>query len=101
MNEDITVGIVYNTHQRVDDLLGWILLAFDQPYEGMSEIALYEAFQKFLIESYTAGRRVVLIVDEAQNLSPGALESLRMLSNINADKDQLLQVCLLYTSRCV
>ena len=94
VNEDITVGIVYNTHQRVDDLLGWILLAFDQPYEGMSEIALYEAFQKFLIESYTAGRRVVLIVDEAQNLSPSALESLRMLSNINADKDQLLQVVL-------
>ena len=94
VDSDITVGIVYNTHQKVDDLLGWIMLAFEQPYEGMSEIALYEAFQKFLIDSYVAGRRVVLIVDEAQNLSPGALESLRMLSNINADKDQLLQVVL-------
>ena len=41
-------------------------------------------FKSFLIDSYTAGRRVVLIVDEAQNLSPPALESLRMLSNINA-----------------
>lgn len=36
----------------------------------------------------------MLIVDEAQNLNPGALESLRMLSNINVDKDQLLQVIL-------
>jgi type II secretory pathway predicted ATPase ExeA len=94
VDSDITVGIVYNTHQKVDDLLGWILLAFGQPYEGLSEIALFDNFQNFLISSYVAGKRVVLIVDEAQNLSPGALESLRMLSNINADKDQLLQVIL-------
>jgi type II secretory pathway predicted ATPase ExeA len=60
----------------------------------MSGIELFDAFQKFLISSYSEGKRVVLIVDEAQNLSPGALESLRMLSNINADKDQLLQVIL-------
>jgi general secretion pathway protein A len=92
---DIKVGIVYNTHQKVDDLLGWIMLAFEQPYSGMSEIELFDSFQKFLISSYALGKRVVLIVDEAQNLSPGALESLRMLSNINADKDQLLQVILL------
>lgn len=92
---DVKVGIVYNTHQNVDDLLGWIMLAFEQPYSDMSEIELFDAFQKFLISSYSTGKRVVLIVDEAQNLSPGALESLRMLSNINADKDQLLQVILL------
>lgn len=94
IGSDIKVGIVYNTHQKVDDLLGWIMLAFEQPYSGLSEIELFDAFQKFLISSYVAGQRVVLIVDEAQNLSPGALESLRMLSNINADKDQLLQVIL-------
>lgn len=94
VDADIDVGIVYNTHQKVDDLLGWIMLAFGQPYEGLSELGLFDAFQQFLISSYTEGRRVVLIVDEAQNLSPGALESLRMLSNINADKDQLLQVIL-------
>ena len=94
VDSDVLVGIVYNTHQKVDDLLGWIMLAFEQPYEGLSEIALFDAFQKFLINSYVAGRRVVLIVDEAQNLSPAALESLRMLSNINADKDQMLQVVL-------
>ena len=76
ITSDVKVGIVYNTHQKVDDLLGWIMLAFEQPYAGMSEIELFDAFQKFLISSYAAGKRVVLIVDEAQNLSPGALESL-------------------------
>lgn len=94
IGEDINVGIVYNTHQNIDDLLSWIMLAFEQPYEGMSNVALFDAFQRFLIDRYSQGKRVVLIVDEAQNLAPGALESLRMLSNINVDKDQLLQIVL-------
>jgi type II secretory pathway predicted ATPase ExeA len=94
IGSEILVGIVYNTHKKLDDLLEWIMLSFGQPYAGMSGIELFDAFQKFLISSYSEGKRVVLIVDEAQNLSPGALESLRMLSNINADKDQLLQVIL-------
>ena len=65
-----------------------------QPYAAMTPVERSERFQQFLVSEYAAGRRVVLIVDEAQNLSPGAVEALRMLSNINADKDQLLQVVL-------
>jgi type II secretory pathway predicted ATPase ExeA len=91
---DITVGLISNTHPDIANLLEWAMLALDQPYDGMSPVALYDAFQKFLIAEHGAGRRVLLIVDEAQNLSAGALESLRMLSNINADKHQLLQVVL-------
>jgi type II secretory pathway predicted ATPase ExeA len=94
IGDELTVGIVYNTHQNIDDLLGWIMLAFGQPYEGKSTLALYDAFQHFLINSYIQNKRAVLIIDEAQNLSPASLESLRMLSNINADKDQLLQIIL-------
>ena len=94
LGQELTVGLVYNTHQDIDDLLEWIMLAFGQPYDGMTPVARYDAFQRFLIQEYAAGRRSVLIVDEAQNLSMGALESLRMLSNINADKDQLLQIIL-------
>lgn len=94
LDEQLTVGIVYNTHQNIDDLLGWIMLAFNQPYEGKSNLALFDEFQQFLIGCYAENKRVVLIIDEAQNLTPGALESLRMLSNINADKDQLLQIIL-------
>ncbi|HEY0562352.1 MAG TPA: AAA family ATPase [Methylophilus sp.] len=94
LSDQLQVGIVYNTHKHIDDLLGWIMLAFGQPYEGKSNIALFDAFQQFLIKSYAEGKKVVLIVDEAQNLTADALESLRMLSNINADKDQLLQIIL-------
>lgn len=89
-----TVGLVYNTHRDIVDLLEWIMLAFGLPYGGKSKVAMYDAFQRFLIEQHGLGKRVLLIVDEAQNLNPDALESLRMLSNINADKHQLLQIIL-------
>ena len=94
LGQDVCIGLVYNTHQEIANLLEWIMLAFGQPYDGLSQVALYDAFQRFLIAQYGAGKRVVLIVDEAQNLNPAAIESLRMLSNINADKDQLLQMIL-------
>jgi general secretion pathway protein A len=91
---DVTVGLVYNTHRDIANLLEWIMLAFGLPYEGMSTVGLYDAFQRFLIEQYGLGKGVLLIIDEAQNLNSSALESLRMLSNINADKSQLLQIML-------
>jgi len=90
----LTVGLVYNTHREIGDLLEWIMLAFGLPYEGKSRVGLYDLFQRFLIEQYGLGKSVLLIVDEAQNINPDALESLRMLSNINADKHQLLQIML-------
>jgi len=95
LGDEVVTGLVSNTHADIADLLEWVMLAFDQPYQGLSKVALYDAFQQFLVAQYGAGRRVLLIVDEAQNLAPGALESLRMLSNINADKDQLLQIILI------
>jgi general secretion pathway protein A len=91
---DLNVGLVYNTSREIANLLEWVMLALGLPYEGLSEVALFDAFQRFLIEQYGLGKSVLLIVDEAQNLSTDALESLRMLSNINADKNQLLQIML-------
>ena len=90
----LTVGLVYNTSREITNLLGWILQALGLPFEGMSEVAMFNAFQHFLIEQHALGKSVLLIIDEAQNLNLSALESLRMLSNINADKYQLLQIML-------
>jgi len=55
---------------------------------------MYRRFIDFIIDEYAHNRRVVLIVDEAQNMAAETLEELRMLSNVNADKDQALQVIL-------
>lgn len=95
LGPEFEVGLISNTHKNTDELLSWIMLAFNLPYDGMSYIAMFDAFQKFLIEKYGQGKRNIIIIDEAQNVSPLALESLRMLSNINADKDQLLQIILI------
>jgi type II secretory pathway predicted ATPase ExeA len=91
---DLTVGLVYNTHREIPNLLQWVMLSLGLPYEGLSNVALFDTFQRFLIEQYGLGKSVLLIIDEAQNLCEDALESLRMLSNINADKNQLLQIML-------
>lgn len=94
LSPNLSVGLVYNTHREIANLLEWIMLAIGLPYEGMSYVSRYDAFQRYLIAQYGSGKSVLLIIDEAQNLTPDALESLRMLSNINADKHQLLQIML-------
>jgi len=94
MPDNVTVGLMTNTHRKITEILEWVMLAFGQPFEGMSHTALYAEFVKFISSEYKAGRRVILIVDEAQNLSTDVLEELRLISNVNADKQQLLQLIL-------
>ncbi len=94
LDDQMTLGLVSNTLEDRGDLLQWVLMAFDQPFEETSYVALYSRLHNFLIGEYSNNRRTILIVDEAQNFGPGSLEELRMLSNINADKDQLLQMIL-------
>jgi type II secretory pathway predicted ATPase ExeA len=94
VSDEVVIGMITNTHQSFGELLQWIMLAFDLPYREKEKVELYQDFINFLIEQYASNRRTVVIIDEAQNLSLGALEELRMLSNINADKDYLLQLIL-------
>jgi len=93
LDPQVAVGLISNTPRGTDGLLAWVLMAFNQPFEG-SYATLFKKFQQFLYEEHKQGRRVILIVDEAQNLGMETLEELRMLSNINADKDQFLQIIL-------
>jgi type II secretory pathway predicted ATPase ExeA len=90
----IKVGLISNTHQTFGDLMQWIALAYDLPHQGKDKVQLYQEFMNFIIQEYAQGRRTVLIVDEAQNMPADTLEELRMLSNVNADKDQVLQIIL-------
>src|ERR1700761_595695 len=93
INPGITVGLISNSPQGRQELLQWILMSLDQPFEGDYPI-LFKRLQDFLYGQYANGRRTILIIDEAQNLEPQALEHLRMISNINADKFQILQLIL-------
>ncbi|MDX1763965.1 MAG: AAA family ATPase [bacterium] len=94
LDRDLTVGLINNTHGAFGSLMDWISMAFSLPRKGKDDFALFYQFMDFIIEEYGAGRRTVLIMDEAQNMPVEMLEELRVLSNINADKDQLLQIIL-------
>ncbi|MDB4516169.1 tRNA (adenosine(37)-N6)-threonylcarbamoyltransferase complex ATPase subunit type 1 TsaE [Crocinitomicaceae bacterium] len=94
MDREHTVGLISNTHRSFGELLQWILLAFNLEHRDMDKVEMYQRFVDFIIDEYAHNRRVVLIVDEAQNMDAETLEELRMLSNVNADKDQALQVVL-------
>lgn len=95
MPDDLTVGLVSNIQEGRGELLQWVLMALDQPVEADEPyVTLFRRFQDFVVDAYANGRRVLLLIDEAQNLGEKMLEELRMLSNINAEKDDLLQLIL-------
>jgi general secretion pathway protein A len=91
---DLTVGLISNTHASLGDLMTWILKAYDLPANRGSKSERYHCFVDFLVTQYAAGKRTILIIDEAQNLKPALLEEVRMLSNVNADKHFVLQLIL-------
>ncbi|MEL6212383.1 MAG: AAA family ATPase, partial [Pseudomonadota bacterium] len=94
LSDTHTIALLSNIQAGRGDLLSWVLMGFGQSFSGKSHVELFAELQNFFISEYAKGRRVVLIIDEAQNLSVDMLEEIRMLSNINAGKDQLLQLIL-------
>lgn len=96
VQDNVTIGLISNAQGNRGELLQWVLnaLAIEADY-SLSYVSLFQRLQDFVIEEYSQGRRVVLLIDEAQNLSTEGLEELRMLTNINANKDELLQLILI------
>ena len=95
LGDDVQVGLIANAQGSRGDLLRWVAMALGQPADPQATyVDLFAAFQRHLIAQYAAGRRVVLIFDEAQNLDRAMLEELRMLTNINSGKDELVQLIL-------
>jgi type II secretory pathway predicted ATPase ExeA len=94
LDGNITVGLISNTPRAKAELLQWVMMSLKQPFEH-SYATLFNRFQQFLQDQHGRGGRTILVVDEAQNLGLESLEELRMLSNINADKKQYLQIILI------
>ena len=89
------VGLISNTPRDREEMLQSIMGSLNLPFEERTHQGLLKVFQDFVYAEYAKGRGTLLIVDEAQNLGEHALEELRMLSNINVDKVQLLQLILI------
>jgi len=95
LGEDVRVGLIANASGLRGEILHWVLMALGQtPAAGARHDELFATFQDYVIREYAAGRRVVLIFDEAQTLPMARLEEIRMLTNINTGTDTLLQIVL-------
>jgi general secretion pathway protein A len=88
------LGVLYQTSVGAADLLEVLLKEFEVRGHHNSRTARLAAFNQFLLTAYARREHVVLLVDEAQNLGPEALEELRLLSNLQTEKEPLLQVIL-------
>jgi general secretion pathway protein A len=93
--DKIVAAQIVNTHLDSDDALRMVLSAFGLPYEDAPKAVLLTRFEQFLRACDEQGKRVLLVVDEAQNLSPQTVEELRMLSNFQTSDKSLLQTFLL------
>jgi general secretion pathway protein A len=90
----MTTGVLSHTHTGLGSVMPWVLMAFGLDGKGMDGIELFKTFTAFLAREHERRRRVVLVVDEAQNLGPAMLEELRLLSNVNDGRRQPLQIIL-------
>jgi general secretion pathway protein A len=94
IDKRLRIGLMTNTHPGIGPLLPWVMQSLGVPTVRSAASDLYAIFAKFLEREHHAQRRVVLIIDEAQNLTADALEELRVLSNLNSGNALLLQTIL-------
>ena len=94
IGEQIQIGLVNNTNILPSEFLWMICQEFGLDPRVNDKAELIGIFSEFLIDRFAAGGRVVLIVDEAQNLTNDTLEEIRMLSNIETQKHHLIQIIL-------
>lgn len=89
-----TIGMLENTHGGLGGLMPWITASFGLETMGKNAVELFHEFARFLEGEQAAARRVLLVLDEAQNVGSAMLEELRLLSNLNDGRRRSLQILL-------
>lgn len=96
LDKGTRVAIITNTQLTPKQMIIAILEEFEIPFkEHWSKIKLLNLLNKFLINQINLGFNVVLVIDEAQNLTASVLEEVRMLSNLETEKEKLIQIILM------
>jgi putative secretion ATPase (PEP-CTERM system associated) len=94
LESDIEAAVIFNTNVSAEELLALILDEFEIPRPPGGKADMLMALNQFLVDRYSHRKRVLLVIDEGQNLSDQALEEVRMLSNLQSDDQSLLQIML-------
>ncbi len=92
--EKYRTALIFNPSPTAVDLMRSINQEFGIPAQSENAAELLNELNRFLLEENSAGRTVVLIIDEAQNLSAGLLEQVRLISNLETDTRKLIQIVL-------
>jgi general secretion pathway protein A len=87
-------ALIFNPCLTAEELMRSINREFAIPWEGLTITGLLDALNGFLLAEIAAGRTVVLVIDEAQNLEPRVLEQIRLISNLETKTDKLIQIIL-------
>jgi len=95
LDGDLELAFLFNPSRSALELLQSICAEFGLPAEGLARRSLMQQLNTFLVEQKQAGRRVLLIIDEAQTLSENTLEQVRLLSNLETSREKLIQILLL------
>lgn len=95
IDKNVKTAVIFNSFLTEHELLESILQDLGYPSKGKSRKELIDALNTFLIFRLSQGENVVLLIDEAQNLSIPVLEQIRMLSNLETEKEKMLQIVLL------
>ncbi len=97
LKETVLIALILHSNIQADDLLYFIMqdLGVNVNHTGTPKRThLISIFRNFLLKSIANGKQIIIIVDEAQNLPDETLEELRMLSNLETEKNKLLQIIL-------
>ena len=95
LGPQVRTAVIFNSWVSEGDLLKSILLDFGLPSARVSKKDRMDCLNKFLIHLLSQGENAVLIIDEAQNLPVSVLEQIRMLSNLETEKEKMLQIILI------
>ncbi|CAM5356777.1 XrtA/PEP-CTERM system-associated ATPase [Thauera mechernichensis] len=89
--DKVVAANIVSTQIDASDMLRMVAAAFGVPSRSLDKAGLLLALETYLVSVAAAGKRALLLVDEAQNLTPAAVEELRMLSNFQLEDHALLQ----------
>jgi general secretion pathway protein A len=87
-------ALIFNPCLSAEQLLAGICREFGLDAGEQDRSGYLDVLNRFLIEQNSAGRTAVLVIDEAQNLAPEVLEQVRLISNLETERDKLIQIIL-------
>ena len=92
--QKVSTAFIFNSRLEVDHLFDFMMAEFEIPCTSRDKSQVLMRLNQWLLDRYRAGETAVLIVDEAQNLSPEVLEEIRLLTNLETSTEKLLQIVL-------